>query len=199
MLILDYIFFKGLTEFVWYLIIAIGFVAWIASFVLKIYRIPLQVISVAALILGIYNLGMVHNEAKWEARMEEAKRLVEEADAEAEHANEKMVKENEDKRRIVEESGKKQAELASKLNNAVNNALANSQKTGQIPEAKEVIVNLSDEERKKYENMNTDQKKKYEEEISELLKNVKDCPVPKTIIDQINDSAKKPAVKGEQK
>lgn len=202
MLILDYIFFKGLTEFIWYAILASGFVAWIASLVLKLYRIPLQIVGVAAIILSIYNLGMVANEAKWDARMEDAKRQVKEAEAETEHMNEKLAENNQKAREELDRINTKQRDTANKLDRALTDAL--SAKNGQPATPQTIIQNLSDEERKKYENMSAEQKKKYEDEIEALIKNAKECPVvPKIIIDQMNSAAatrtKKADNKGEKK
>lgn len=198
MLILDYIFFKGLTEFVWYAILAGAFIAWIASFVMKLYRMPLQIISVVGLILGVYNLGMVHNEAKWDARMEDAKRQVKEAEAETERMNERLAEENAKARGELDKANANHRNAASKLDKALTDALA--AKSGQPATPQTVIQNLSEEERKKYENMNADQKKKYEDEIAELIKNAKECPiVPKYIIDQMNSAAETRAKKADNK
>jgi len=202
MLILDYIFFKGLTEVIWYGVLAGAFVAWIASFVMKLYRIPLQIVSVAALILGVYNLGILANEAKWDARMEDAKRQVKEAEVETERMNERLAEENAKARGELDKANAKHKDTANKLDRALTDALA--AKNGQPATPQTVIQNLSDDERKKYENMSAEQKQKYEDEIAALIKNAKECPiVPKIIIDQMNSAAaaraKKADNKGEKK
>lgn len=198
MLLLDMIFFKGLTEFIWYAILAGGAIAWITSLIFKLYRIPLQIIGIAAIVLSIYNLGMVANEAKWDAKLEEARLQVKEAEAETEHLNEKLADNNQKAREELDKANAKHRDAAGKLDRALSDALA--AKSGQPATPQTVIQNLSEEERKKYENMNAEQKKKYEDDIAELIKNAKECPVvPKYIIDQLNNASKKADKKGEQK
>lgn len=198
MLILDYIFFKGLTEFIWYAALAGGFAAWLASHFLGLYRLPLQAIGIVAMVLSIYNLGMAHNEAKWDAKLDEARQQVKEAEAETEHLNERLADNNQKAREDLDKANAKHRDAAGKLDRALTDALA--AKNGQAATPQTVIQNLSDEERKRYENMNSDQKKKYEDEIADLIKNAKECPVvPKYIIDQMNNAAKKSERKGEQK
>lgn len=106
MLILDYLFFKGMTEFVWYLILAAGVVAFVASFVLKMYKFPLQIVGTLIMILSIYNLGMVANEAKWEARMEEAKSQLKAAEIESTAATQKLEQALTEKKELASQKNK---------------------------------------------------------------------------------------------
>lgn len=201
MLILDHIFFEGVTEFIWYMVLAGGGVALIASFVLSVYRIPLQLASIIAFVLGIYNLGIIANEAKWDDRMKDTKRQIKEADAEIEHLNEKLAANNEKARGDLNTANGKLRDMAGKLDKALTDALA--AKNGQPATPQSVIQNLSDEERKQYENMNAEQKKEYENKIADLIKKFKECQIPQIIIDKHNTAAeprlKKADSKGEKK
>lgn len=101
-----------IPDWFWTLVLWGGVLALVASYILgKIpfvaqYKIPLRVGGVIATIVGVYFYGVIANEAKWQARVEELQRQVREAEAEGEAANEKLGQALEDKKTVIVEKGK---------------------------------------------------------------------------------------------
>jgi len=96
----------------WTLVLWTGVLALVASYILgKItfvsqYKIPLRVGGVAATIIGVYFFGVIANEEKWQARVDELQRQVKEAEVEGEAANEKLDQALQDKKTVVIEKGR---------------------------------------------------------------------------------------------
>jgi hypothetical protein len=96
----------------WTLVLWAGILALTASYILgkipvvKQYKIPLRVGGVTAIIVGVYFYGVIANEEKWQARVEELQRQVKEAEVEGEAANEKLGQALQDKKTVIVEKGK---------------------------------------------------------------------------------------------
>lgn len=101
-----------IPDWFWTLVLWGGVLALVASYILgKIpfvsqYKIPLRVGGVIATIVGVYFYGVIANEAKWQARVDELERQVKEAEAEGEAANEKLGQALAEKKTVVVEKGK---------------------------------------------------------------------------------------------
>lgn len=101
-----------IPDWFWTLVLWGGVLALVASYILgKIpfvaqYKIPLRVGGVVATIVGVYFYGVIANEAKWQARVEELQRQVKEAEVEGEAANEKLEQVLTDKKTVIVEKGK---------------------------------------------------------------------------------------------
>ncbi len=95
----------------WTLVLWSGVLAIVASYLLgKIpfvsqYKLPLRVGGVVATVIGVYFYGVIANEAKWQAKVEELQRQVREAEAEGEAANQKLSQVLEDKKTLTEQKG----------------------------------------------------------------------------------------------
>lgn len=95
----------------WTLVLWSGVLALVASYILgKIpfvaqYRLPLRIGGVVATIVGVYFYGVIANEAKWQAKVEELQRQVKEAEAEGEAANQKLGQALDDKKKLTEQKG----------------------------------------------------------------------------------------------
>jgi len=93
----------------WTLVLWAGVLSIVASYILgKIpfvaqYKIPLRVGGVVATLIGVYFYGVIANEAKWQARVEELERQVKEAEVEGEHANQKLGQVLEEKKQVVQQ------------------------------------------------------------------------------------------------
>ena len=80
----------------WTLVLWAGVLSIVASYILgKIpsvtqYKIPLRVGGVVATLVGVYFMGAIANEEKWQARVDELQRQVKEAEVEGEAANQKL-------------------------------------------------------------------------------------------------------------
>ena len=96
----------------WTLVLWAGVLSLIASYFLgKIpfvsqYKIPLRVGGVVATLIGVYFYGVIANEAKWQARVEELQRQVKEAEVEGESANQKLGSALEENKKLVQQKGK---------------------------------------------------------------------------------------------
>jgi hypothetical protein len=97
-----------LPNWFWTLILILGVLgilsAWVLKFIpfINTYRLPIQVGSVLALLIGVYFQGVIANEAKWQAeltRLEEAVKIGEE---EARKLNEQLSAEISSKKSIQE-------------------------------------------------------------------------------------------------
>lgn len=93
-----------LPDFIFHLITIAGVLGIVASFVLGFipfvaqYKLPIQVASIIALVVGIYFEGGIANEDKWKQRVAEAEKKVLEMQVQSAEANTKLVdklKENE--------------------------------------------------------------------------------------------------------
>ena len=96
----------------WTLVLWAGVLALLASYLLgKIpfvsqYKIPLRVGGVVATLIGVYFYGVIANEAKWQARVNELERQVKEAEAIGESANQKLGSALEENKKLAQQKGK---------------------------------------------------------------------------------------------
>lgn len=100
-----------LPFWIFHLIVLAGVGGLIASMVLKfipfvsMYRVPIQVAAIIALVFGVYMEGGVSNQEKWEARVAEAKLEMAKKDAESAEATTKVVTKYIDRVTVVKENG----------------------------------------------------------------------------------------------
>lgn len=100
-----------LPFWIFHLIVLAGVGGLIASMVLKfvpfvsMYRTPIQVAAIIALVFGVYMEGGVSNQEKWEARVAEAKLEMAKKDAESAEATTKVVTKYIDRVTVVKENG----------------------------------------------------------------------------------------------
>lgn len=96
----------------WTVILWAGVLAITVSYILgklplvSQYKIPLRIGGVVATLIGVYFYGVIANEAKWQAKVEELQRQVKEAEAEGEHANEKLGAALEENKKLARAKGK---------------------------------------------------------------------------------------------
>lgn len=93
-------FFLGLIGFaVTYLLkfIPIG--------VIYVYKVPIQLASVALIVIGVYMSGAISNEEAWQARVTELKQKVAEAEAKSSGENVKIVEKIVTKTQVVKVKG----------------------------------------------------------------------------------------------
>ncbi len=101
-----------IPDWFWTLVLWAGVLSVIASYILgKIpfvaqYKIPLRVGGVVATLIGVYFCGVIANEAKWQARVEELQRQVKEAEVEGEAANQKLGQVLDEKKQTVQQKTK---------------------------------------------------------------------------------------------
>ena len=154
-----------------HLITLLGIIGIIAGFVLGFvpiinrYKLPIQIISITVLTFGIYMEGAISNEEKWQQLVKEMEVKVEEAEIKANLANEEIETKTVEKTKIIREKGKIQIEYINRLVKG---------------DTVEIVKDMSAEEKEAFL-----QKQK---ELQEALKN---CPVPKIIVEEHNKAAEK--------
>lgn len=173
-----------LPDWFWSLVLIIGVLGIIAAWILQ--KIPfisnnalaIKVISVLMLLVGVYFQGVIANEEKYKSEHERLKAEIEKAKQESQTSNDKLstaLKERD-------------AAIAKKPETIIRN-VDRWLKSDPVVVTNEIVKekNLSEEERKKLE-----------DQIKELQRADKECPVPSLIIQGINEAAKPPN-KGDKK
>lgn len=100
-----------LPDFVFHLITIIGILGIVASFFFGFipfvsqYKLPIQVCSIIALVIGLYFEGGIANEAIWQAKVKEMEVKVAEAQAKSAAENTKLVEKIVYKDKIIKERG----------------------------------------------------------------------------------------------
>jgi len=144
----------------------LGLVAsWFITFIpfLNIYRKWIQLASILLLVSGIYWYGGYSNEMLWRARVAEMEAKVAAAEAKSKEANNQLETKVVERTKVIREKGKTQIEYINRL-----------------VEGKtiEIVKDMSVEERAAFE-----------AKQKELLDAIKNCPVPKIIVEEQNKAA----------
>jgi len=141
--------------------------SWFITFVpfLNIYRKWIQIGSVLLLIAGIYWYGGYSNEMLWRARVAEMEEKVRLAFQKSQQANTEIETRVVEKTRVIREKGKIQIEYVNRLVKG---------------DTVEIVKDMSEEERKVF--------KAKQQELQDALKN---CPVPRIIVEEHNKAAEK--------
>lgn len=102
---------KFVPDWIFYAILCAGLLGLIASYVLKfipfvyMYRTPIQVASVLAVVLGTYMSGAISNEEAWQARVKELETKLAAAEAEGAKESVKIVEKVVTKQQVIKERG----------------------------------------------------------------------------------------------
>ena len=101
-----------IPDWFWTLVLIFGILGTLAAWILKFipfvstYRLPIQVASIIALVAGVYFQGVIANEAKWQDKIAELQKKVNEAEVKSKETNiviqEKIVTNT----KIIKEKGK---------------------------------------------------------------------------------------------
>jgi len=89
--------FLTIPDWVYHLVFLVGFLTTLVGFVLNMlpyvnqYIIPVRVIGIIVLLLGVYLEGGLANKQAWEARVDEVKAQLAEAEAKSAKQNVKIV------------------------------------------------------------------------------------------------------------
>jgi len=144
----------------------LGLVAsWFITFIpfLNIYRKWIQIASILLLVAGIYWYGGYSNEMLWRARVAEMEAKVAAAEAKSKETNKEIETKIVERTKVIREKGKTQIEYINRLVEG---------------KTVEIVKDMSAEERAKFE-----------AKQKELLDAIKNCPVPKIIIEEQNKAA----------
>lgn len=169
-----------LPDLFWHLITLISAALVFATVFIKIipYRLPLGAFSVLLLALCLWVEGGLANEQKWLEEIARLQEAVKAAEERARQANSQIQTEIIEKEKVVVKRGETIVKEIDKIVEVPG------------PErVKEVTKDMSEEQRKKYE-----------EDIEQLRKMASlECAIPKPLLDAHNEAAKNPAAKGDKK
>jgi len=144
----------------------IGLLAsWFITFIpfLNIYRKWIQIASILLLASGIYWYGGYSNEMLWRERVAEMEKKVAEAEAKSKETNKEIETKIVERTKVIREKGKTQIEYINRLVEG---------------KTVEIVKDMSAEERTKFE-----------AKQKELLDAIKNCPVPRIIVEEQNKAA----------
>ena len=147
---------------------AAGLVAsWLITFIpfLNIYRKWIQLVSILLLVSGIYWYGGYSNEMLWRARVAEMEEKVRLAEEKGKAVNNEIETRVVEKTKVIREKGKIQIEYVNRLVKG---------------DTVEIVKDMSEEERKAF--------LAKQQELQDALKN---CPVPKILVEEHNKAAEK--------
>ena len=104
---------KWLPFWIFYAILAVGLIGLAVTYLLKyipvpaiyIYKTPIQLASVALIVLGTYMSGAISNEEAWLARVKELEAKVQAAQVESEKENVKIETKIVTKTQVIKERG----------------------------------------------------------------------------------------------
>ena len=90
---------KWLPDWIFYGILFIGVIGYAATYLLKyipipavyMYKTPIQLVSIAFIVFGVFMSGAIYNEESWIARVKEMEAKVAEAQAKSAEENVKIV------------------------------------------------------------------------------------------------------------
>jgi hypothetical protein len=157
------------TDFLGFIITAIIIVSIIGMIVgffgsklpvISSYLTPIKYISIALFCVGLYLKGGFDVEEDWRQKVEAMEIKVKQAEAQAQLANEEIEAKTLEKTKLIREKGKTRIEY---INRLVEGRTV------------EIVKDMSAEERLVFE-----QKQK------ELLDSIKNCPIPKIIVEEHN-------------
>lgn len=101
-----------IPDWVWTLVLIFGILGTLAAWILKFipfvstYRLPIQVASIIALVAGVYFQGVIANEAKWQDKIAELQKKVNEAEVKSKETNVVVQEKIVTKTKIIKENGK---------------------------------------------------------------------------------------------
>ncbi len=161
----------SLILFFTYCLIGIGtaglVASWLITFIpfLNIYRKWIQIVSILLLIAGIYWYGGYSNEMLWRERVAEMEEKVRLAEQKSQQANTEIETRVVEKTKVIREKGKTQIEYINRLVEG---------------KTVEIVKDMSEEERKVF--------LAKQQELQDALKN---CPVPRIIVEEHNKAPEK--------
>lgn len=131
--------------------------------VISSYLTPIKYISIALFCVGLYWKGGLDVEEDWRQKVEAMEIKVKQAEAQAKEANAEIEAKTLEKTKIIREKGKTRVEY---INRLVEGRTV------------EIVKDMSAEERAAFE-----------KKQKELLDSIKNCPVPKIIVEEHNKAA----------
>jgi hypothetical protein len=159
----------SLILYITYAMLALGFAGIILGFFLgKIpfvaqYKLPIQIASIIVFCSGLYWYGGYSVEMSWRERVAEMEEKVRQAEIKSDAANKEIQNRLVEKTKVVREKGKLQIEYVNRLVKG---------------DTVEIVRDMSEDERKQFL-----------AKQKELQDAVKNCPIPRVIVEEHNKAA----------
>jgi len=151
----------SLILFITYAMLFIGLAGVIVGFILN--KFTVQIVSLIVFVCGVYWYGGYSTEMQWRARVAEMQEKVRLAEEKSKEANEEIEQQVVEKIKVVREKGRKQIEYIHRLVEG---------------KTVEIIKDMSEEEKQAF--------LAKQKELQDALKN---CPVPRIIVEEHNKAA----------
>lgn len=168
-------------DILWHVLTLISLVLLVATSVIKLipYRLPIGVFSAILFAFCVWTEGGLANEQKWLAEIAKLQETVKEAEERARQASATIQTEIIEKDKVIVKKGE--------------TIIKEIDKIVEVPgpeRVKEITKDMSEEQRKKYE-----------EELEQLRRMTsQECALPKPLVDTHNEAARNPnAARGEKK
>ena len=105
-----------LPDWIYYLIIGIGLVGFLVTYLLKfiplpaiyMYKTPIQLVSLLLIAFGVYMAGAISNEQAWKDKVAKLEKEYAESQVKSEKVNTEIVTKYVTKREIIREKGEEQ-------------------------------------------------------------------------------------------
>jgi hypothetical protein len=156
-----------LPDWIFHALLVVGILGYIATFLIRflpgfvyVYKLPIQLISTGVIALSVYMLGAIAERAAWEARVKEMEEKVRIAEQKAQQVNEEIQIKVVEKTKVIKEKGQLRIEYVNKLVKG---------------DTVEIVKDMSEEEKQKF--------LAKQKELQDALKN---CPVPKILVEEHN-------------
>jgi len=161
--------FEFVPDLVWHalLLISVGVLFLAAFFPFVPYKLPVGILSGFILAISIWVEGGIAKEAEWQAEIDKMKVALAEAEKKATQKNVEIQEKIVYKDRVVKERGAAQIQYIDRI--------------VQGETIKETIT----------KDMTPEQRAEYEKKVVELQAAIKNCPVPKIIVEEHNKAAAK--------
>lgn len=174
----------GLSAFAATVYIATHFLRFIPIPAIKVYKLPIQIASVAIFILGIFITGIVFNENSWQVKLKAEQEKYEQAKKDQEVLNAKLGEETEAKLTAIKNTAvqlKRQSESFTQVIKAKDATVQN------------IIESFDKAAKAKYDALSAADKEKANKQMQEAIDFQKTCPVvPELYINRLNNSAQNP-------
>lgn len=172
--------FEFIPDMIWHIVLLASalllFVTVFFSFIP--YRLPVSILSAFMLALSLWVEGGIANEAKWQAEIDKMKVALAEAEKKSTQKNVEIQEKIVYKDKVIKEKGAAQIQYIDRIVKGET--------------IRETVV----------QDMTPEQRAEYEKKVVELQNSIKNCPVPKIVVEEHNKAAIKTindAARGEKK
>jgi hypothetical protein len=172
-------------DIVWHITVAAGIVGLLISIFIRfipflgLYKFPIQIISMLALLAGTYMEGGMDCRNAGKEQDEKFRA----AENKAKEANDKLQAAMQSRSDQIATQTDQQVKYIDRVKTVVQT----------VPGEKileTVVKDMSPEERAKYEAKSKEEKEEFERQLKLLQNNLKNCPVPVIILEEMNKAAK---------